>query len=149
MADDFCLDEDAGVAYVTTHRENTIDRVPLQPGSARLIVAGDPFDDQLVGPSSAAWGRRPGDYGRIVYVTSDGGLVAPPPDGIVRPPKLLRADLPANGTASGAIPSPGMRSDAAPTRLAIRGALPLVSEISWATPTSARSQIQKPADSDS
>ena len=103
MADDFCLDEDAGVAYVTTHRENTIDRVPLQPGCARQIVSGDPFDDQLAGPSSAAWGRRPGDYGRIAYVTSDGGLVAPPPDGIVRPPKLLRADLPANG----AIPSPG------------------------------------------
>jgi hypothetical protein len=99
MADDFCLDEDAGVAYVTTHRENTIDRVPMQPGGARQIVAGDPFDDQLAGPSSAAWGRRPGAYGRIAYVISDGGLVAPPPDGIVRPSKLLRADLPANGTA--------------------------------------------------
>jgi len=100
MADDFCLDEDADVAYVTTHRQNTIDRVPLQPGrrGARQIVAGDPFDEQLVGPSSAAWGRRPGDYGRIVYVTTDGGLVAPPPDGTVRPPKILRAELPAANT---------------------------------------------------
>jgi hypothetical protein len=99
MADDFCLDEDAGVAYVTTHRQNTIDRVPLQPGSSgtRQIVAGDPFDEQLAGPSSAAWGRRPGDYGRVVYVTSDGGLVAPPPDGIVQPAKLLRAELPTTG----------------------------------------------------
>jgi hypothetical protein len=94
MADDFCLDEDADVAYVTTHRENTLDRVPLQPGGARQIVAGDPFDGQLAGPSSAAWGRRPGDYGRTAYVTSDGGLVAPPPDGIVRPSKLLRTELP-------------------------------------------------------
>jgi len=102
MADDFCLDEDAGVAYITTHRENTIDRVPLAPGgsSTRQIVAGDPFDDQLAGPSSAAWGRRPGDYGRIAYVTSDGGLVAPPPDGIVRHPKLLRAELPAVGATA-------------------------------------------------
>src|SRR5215469_15310369 len=25
MADDFCLDEDAGVGYVTTHRQNTVD----------------------------------------------------------------------------------------------------------------------------
>ena len=99
MADDFCLDEDAGVAYVTTHRENTIDRVPLQPGGARQIVAGEPFNDQLTGPSSAAWGRSPGDYGRIAYVISDGGLVAPPPDGIVRPPKLLRLELPATDTA--------------------------------------------------
>jgi hypothetical protein len=95
MADDFCIDEDAGVAYVTTHRQNTIDRVPLEPGGsgARQIVAGDPFDEQLVGPSSAAWGRRPGDYGRIAYLTTDGGLVAPPTDDIVRPAKLLRADL--------------------------------------------------------
>ena len=66
IADDICLDEDAGLAYITTHRENTIDRVPLAPGGSgtRQIVAGDPFDDQLAGPSSAAWGRRPGDYGR-------------------------------------------------------------------------------------
>jgi len=101
MADDFCLDEDAGVAYLTTHRQNTIDRVSLQPDSsdAGQIVAGEPFDEQLVGPASAAWGRRPGDYGRIAYVTTDGGLVAPPTDDIVRPARLLRAELPAADTA--------------------------------------------------
>ena len=33
-ADDFCLDEEAGFAYVTRHRANTIDRVPLQPDTA-------------------------------------------------------------------------------------------------------------------
>ena len=96
MADDLCLDEDAGVAYLTKHQQNAIERVPLRAdGSARLIVAGEPFDEELVGPSSAAWGRRPGDYGRIAYVTTDGGLVAPPTDDIVRPARLLRAELPA------------------------------------------------------
>ena len=55
-------------------------------------MAGDPFNDQLAGPSSAVWGRHPGDYGRIACVTSDGGLVAPPPDGIVRLPKLLQTE---------------------------------------------------------
>jgi hypothetical protein len=30
-ADDFCIDENAGFAYVTRHRANTIERVPLQP----------------------------------------------------------------------------------------------------------------------
>jgi hypothetical protein len=96
MADDLCLDEDAGVAYLTTRQQNAIERVPLRAGgSARQIVAGEPFDEQLVGPSSAAWGRRPGDYGRIAYVTTDGGLVAPPTDDIVRPARLLRAELPA------------------------------------------------------
>jgi hypothetical protein len=62
-------------------------------------VAGEPFDEQLVGPSSAAWGRRPGDYGRVAYVITDGGLIAPPTDDIVRPAKLLRVELPAADTA--------------------------------------------------
>ena len=93
MADDCCLDEDADVAYLTTHQRNTIERVPLQAdGNARQIVAGEPFDEQLVGPSSAAWGRCPGDYGRIAYVTTDGGLAAPPTDDMVRPARLLRAE---------------------------------------------------------
>lgn len=33
--DDFVLDEDAGIAYVTTHRENTIDRVAMQADGNR------------------------------------------------------------------------------------------------------------------
>ncbi|WP_208025802.1 hypothetical protein [Amycolatopsis acidicola] len=95
MADDFCLDEDAGVAYVTTHRENTIDRVPLDPASpepARTLL-GDPLDLRLLGPSSMAWGRRPGEHGRIAFVTTGGGTTAPPPDGKVRTAKVLRLDL--------------------------------------------------------
>jgi hypothetical protein len=61
-------------------------------------VAGDPFDEQLIGPSSAAWGRRLGDYGRIAYITTDGGLLAPPTDDMVRPARLLRAEVPATKT---------------------------------------------------
>ena len=96
MADDFCIDENADMAYVTTHRENTIDRVPLRPGQhgvGRNIVAGETFTAQLVGPSSAAWGRGPNNYGRLLYVTTDGGTTAPPPDGIIRPAQLLRIEL--------------------------------------------------------
>ena len=93
-ADDFCIDEDAGFAYVTRHRANTFDRVPLAPrhGSEGRHIAGDPFDDTLVGPSSAAWGRGPGDHGRIAYLTTDGGTTAPP-DGITRRAALLRAEF--------------------------------------------------------
>ena len=93
-ADDFCIDEDAEFAYVTRHRANTIDRVPLQPrhGSEVRHLAGDPFDDRLVGPSSATWGRGPGEQGRAAYVTTDGGTTAPP-DGIVREAALLRVEL--------------------------------------------------------
>ena len=93
-ADDFCLDEDAGFAYVTRHRANTFDRVPLAPrhGSEVRHIAGDPFDEIVVGPSSAAWGRGPSDHGRIAYVTTDGGTTASP-DGIVRQATLLRVEL--------------------------------------------------------
>ncbi len=104
--DDFCVDEDRGLAYVTTHRENTLEAVWLEPsrnvsteparegatstGQVRHVVAGDPFDDRLVGPSSAAWGRQAGETGRVAFLTSDGGTKAPPPDGVVRPAKVLR-----------------------------------------------------------
>jgi len=93
-ADDFCLDENAGFAYVTRHRANTFDRVPLEPrhGNEVRHLAGDPLDEVLVGPSSAAWGRGPGDHGRVAYVTTDGGTTAPP-DGIVRKAALLRVEL--------------------------------------------------------
>jgi hypothetical protein len=43
-ADDFCIDQDAGFAYVTRHRGNTLDRVPLAPrhGSEVRHIAGEP-----------------------------------------------------------------------------------------------------------
>ena len=96
MADDFCIDEDAGVAYVTTHRENTIDCISLNPAknSERHTVAGDPFTEQLIGPSSGAWSRLPGERGKVAYFITDGGTASPPPDGVRRPAKLLRVELP-------------------------------------------------------
>ncbi|XGV94789.1 MAG: hypothetical protein ACAF41_18840 [Leptolyngbya sp. BL-A-14] len=96
MVDDFCIDEDAGVAYLTTHRENTIDIVSLTPArnSERFIVAGDPFTEELIGPTSGAWSRSSGAYGKVAYFTADGGAVSPLPDGIRRPAKVLRAELP-------------------------------------------------------
>ncbi|WP_329044461.1 hypothetical protein OG738_24890 [Amycolatopsis sp. NBC_01488] len=92
--DDFCVDDEAGFAYVTRHRANTLDRVPLVPrhGSEVRHLIGDPLDPVLVGPSSAAWGRAPADRGRVLYVTTDGGTTAPP-DGVVRHAALLRVEL--------------------------------------------------------
>ena len=115
-ADDFCLDEQAGFAYITRHRANTIDRAPLRPrhGSEVRPIAGDPFDDTLVGPSSAAWGPADGEQGRIAYVITDGGTTAPP-DGVVRRAAVLRVELayatPASGR--GATRDPARRSDRA------------------------------------
>ena len=93
--DDFLIDEEAATAYVTTHRENTIDRVRLAHDGnrgGRTVIAGDPFAEMLVGPSAAAWGREPGDKGRVAYVLTDGGT-AQPPDGVYRNAKLLRMEL--------------------------------------------------------
>lgn len=92
--DDFCVDDEAGFAYVTRHRANTFDRVPLAPrhGSEVRHLIGDPLDTGMVGPSSAAWGRGPRDAGRVIYVTTDGGTTAPP-NGVVRNAALLRVEL--------------------------------------------------------
>ena len=100
-ADDFCLDENAAVAYLTTHVDNTIIRVPFGSGAEHAtpsVVAGDPFDEQFVGPSSAAWARGPADYGRIAYVTTDGGHTAieyhrPGSDGVIRPARVVRVQF--------------------------------------------------------
>jgi hypothetical protein len=96
MGDDFCIDENAGVAYIATHRQNTIDRVSLDPSennNVRHSVAGQPFTEELIGPTCGRWGRRPGDYGRVAYFQTDGGTKSPPRDGIVRPAKVLRVEL--------------------------------------------------------
>jgi hypothetical protein len=81
--------------YATRHRANTLDRVPLAPrhGSEVRHIAGDPFDPVLAGPSSFVWSRAPGEAGRVAYVTTDGGVTAPPPDGIIRQSALLGAEL--------------------------------------------------------
>jgi hypothetical protein len=91
MMDDFLLDEDAGVAYVTTHRKNTIDRMSLEPdrNEERESVAGNPFDEELVGPSSGAWGPAPGEGGRVAFFTTDGGTTALSLDGVLRTAKIL------------------------------------------------------------
>jgi hypothetical protein len=80
MGDDFCIDENTDVAYVTTHRQNTIERVALEPHShpARQTVAGEPFDPQLIGPASCTWLRGAGDYGSVAYITTDGGSLRRP-----------------------------------------------------------------------
>ena len=108
MADDFCIDEDAGVAYLATHRQNTIDRVSLEPtenGEVRHSVVGEPFTEQLIGPTVGVWGRAPGEYGRIAYFMTDGGTKTPLPDRVVRPATILRVEF---APSAGRIPGSGV-----------------------------------------
>ena len=95
MGDDFCIDEDAAVLYLATHRQNTIDRISMDPGDNSGFpqsVVGDPFTEALIGPCSIAWGRAPGDHGRVAYVISDGGTASPAPGGPL-PARLQRVEL--------------------------------------------------------
>jgi DNA-binding transcriptional LysR family regulator len=94
--DDFCLDENAGVAYITTHIDNTLHRVPLDPTApapAAAIVVGDSIDHRFLGPSSAAWGRGAGGYGCVAYFSTDGGHTPPNPAGIVKPASVVRVEF--------------------------------------------------------
>ena len=101
-ADDFCLDEATGAAYIGAHVANTIHRSPLTPVNSpkRDVVLGEPFNDKLVGPSSLYWGRGATDEGHVAYVTTDGGLIAPGPDNIVHRATVLRFTITERGSAS-------------------------------------------------
>lgn len=95
MFDDFCIDQDGGLAYLTTHRQNTIDRLSLEPSQnteGRRSVAGDSFTEELIGPSAGAWGTGPGEYGRVAFFSTDGGTTSPPAGG-ARPAHLVRVEL--------------------------------------------------------
>ena len=83
-------------AYMATAgRSLPIARVATSRSSCQTcIVAGEPFVEELIGPSSGAWSRRPGEYGKIAYFISDGGTASPPPDGGRRQARLLRVELP-------------------------------------------------------
>ena len=99
--DDLCLDEDAGVAYLARHPDHIVERVPLAPGAGapdlgRAVVAGAPFDEGIIGPTSIDWGRGPAEQGRVAYVTTDGGTVALAPDGVLRPARLMRMEFASN-----------------------------------------------------
>ncbi|HEY0662898.1 MAG TPA: hypothetical protein VGD21_16425 [Lysobacter sp.] len=106
MGDDFILDEEARAIYLTTHRQNSIDLVSMDPGENSgfsQIVAGDPFNLDVVGPSSGAWSRSPRGPGRVAYFITDGGTASPLPSG-AEPAKLLRLEL---SPWSGAFPGMG------------------------------------------
>lgn len=95
MGDDFVIHEDAEVVYLTTHRQNTIDIVSMDPGlnsGFTQSVAGELYSEEFIGPSAGAWRRGANDYGRVAYFTTDGGTASPPPDG-AKPAKLLRVEL--------------------------------------------------------
>jgi sugar lactone lactonase YvrE len=86
LADDFAFGV-SGSLYIATHPEQTVVRLDLS--GTRATVAGP--DQGAVGSTACAFGRAPGDANAL-YVTTDGGLVAPY-QGVVQEAKLLRLEV--------------------------------------------------------
>jgi hypothetical protein len=64
------------VACATTHCDNTIELVRLNPDRSRegrTVIAVEPSTEIPAGPSSDAWRRGEGNYGRTACFTTDGG----------------------------------------------------------------------------
>jgi sugar lactone lactonase YvrE len=86
LCDDFAIGA-SGSLYIATHPEQTV--VRLDPAGNRTTVAGP--NEGAVGATACAFGRAPGDRNAL-YVTTDGGMVAPH-EGTVQEAKLLRLDV--------------------------------------------------------
>jgi sugar lactone lactonase YvrE len=86
LADDFAFGA-SGSLYIATHPEQTVFR--LDAAGNRTIVAGP--KQGAVGTTACAFGRAPGDENAL-YVTTDGGMVAPY-EGAVQEAKLLRLEV--------------------------------------------------------
>ena len=101
QADDLLLDERPGmspVAYIATHRDNTVLRIPLDRQTRErdvseldVVAEGTKQDDAMLGPTAGVWAR--GMEGKRAFFTTDGGLKNTPDDGIVRCGKLVRLDF--------------------------------------------------------
>jgi sugar lactone lactonase YvrE len=86
LADDFASGA-SGSLYIATHPEQTVFR--LDAAGNRTTVAGP--EQGAVGATACAFGRAPGDQNAL-YVTTDGGMVAPY-EGAVQEAKLLRLEV--------------------------------------------------------
>lgn len=89
--DDFIIDEANSIAYITTHRQNTIEKLHLNSGE-HISVAGQPFIADLIGPTSGSWSRKLGEERKVAFFTSDGGIKQPV-DGVYHEAKVLRVEL--------------------------------------------------------
>lgn len=88
--DDLAFDV-TGAAYLCTHIGHSLDR--LAPDGARVTLAGP--DQGMAGSTACAFGRQ-GAERRALYVTTTGGIIAPP-GGVLQPAKLVRIDIGVDG----------------------------------------------------
>ncbi len=96
--DDLIIDDssvDRPVAYVTTHRDNSILKVHLTDGSRlgkmEITLKGSMEVQNVLGPTAGVW--APGLEGKTAFFTSDGGLKNVLEDGAVRCAKVIKVDF--------------------------------------------------------
>ena len=97
--DDMIIDDNeasSAVAYVTTHRDSSIVKIPLNAESSsyprelkdiEVVVQGSENDTRVLGPTAGVWAKS--EEGKHAYFTSDGGLKHPVVDGLVRCAKVI------------------------------------------------------------
>jgi sugar lactone lactonase YvrE len=93
LADDFTFAA-SGSLYIATHPEQTV--FCLDTTGTRVTIAGP--EQGAAGATACAFGRATGDKNAL-YVTTDGGFVAPY-EGTVQEAKLLRLEVGETGWPS-------------------------------------------------
>ena len=97
QGDDMLIDDEhpgGPVAYLATHRDNSLVKIPftktsLAPEQAgKVLVEATLEDPILIGPTSGIW--VPGQEGKVAHFCCDGGVKHPLPDGIVRYGRIVR-----------------------------------------------------------
>ena len=96
--DDLLIDDTSAkgpVAYVTTHRDNSILKIDLSDGTGLgkvdTTLKGSINAQNLLGPTAGVW--APGLEGKTAFFTSDGGLKHSLEDGVIRCGKVIRVDF--------------------------------------------------------
>jgi hypothetical protein len=59
------------VANVMNRRQNTVERVPLAFGHKTVTAVGEPFTEQLVGPTNGVWRHQHGEKCIVAYFITE------------------------------------------------------------------------------
>ncbi|TVY90938.1 hypothetical protein LAWI1_G005487 [Lachnellula willkommii] len=91
VMDDFVLDEERGVAFMSGAATNTLLSIPLDGGELTTLLGGL-NETVLAGPTSATLGRGLLDRD-AVYVTTNGGVLAPVNGTFTEGGKIVSVDI--------------------------------------------------------
>lgn len=91
VVDDFVLDEEKGVAFLSGALENTLLSIPLAGGAVTKVLGG--LNESVIeGPTSASLGR--GTVAKdVVYVTTNGGVLSPVNGTFTEGGKVVAVDI--------------------------------------------------------